>query len=114
MLLQPGGELLLERERDSRAGPLCEVPRAGLHQLLIEQLVEREAPPARLRLLLVARSMDGRERRAQVGHAHGGARPRGGRDDGGAEQRGEVLVGERASAARPRGGGGGGGRAKRR
>ena len=76
MLLEPGGELLLERERDPRAGALREMARAGLHELLVEELVEREAPPAGLGVVQVPRPVHGGERRAQLGNPHGRAQPR--------------------------------------
>src|SRR5205823_1655740 len=99
VLLQLGRQLLLERELDSRAGPLGEVPRAGLHQLLIEQLVERETPPARLRLSQVAWSMYRGERPTQLRDPHGGGEARRMRIDGESQQGIEVLVNERADLA---------------
>src|SRR6059036_220508 len=72
LLFQPGGELLLQHEPDPGPGPLREMAGARLHQLLIEELVEREAPPARLRLLNRAGAVHRRQRRAQLGDSHGG------------------------------------------
>src|SRR5206468_10480390 len=50
--------------------------RAGLHELLVEELVEREAPPAGLGVVQVPRPVHGGERWAQLGNPHGRAQPR--------------------------------------
>ncbi len=47
---EASGELALDLEGHAGAGPLGDRPRSNQHQLKVQQLVEREAPPSLLRL----------------------------------------------------------------
>ena len=53
-------------KRDARPGPFGEMPGPRLHELLIEQLVEREPPAAELRFFDALGAMHELERTTQL------------------------------------------------
>src|SRR5205823_9739863 len=99
VLLEPRRQLLLERELDPPAAPLGEMARPGVHQLLVEQLVEREAAPSGLGLGDRSRTMDGRQSGAEVDDPHRLAQRRRMGIPGQREQCIEMLMDERTDLA---------------
>src|SRR2546426_129514 len=69
MLLGLGRERLLEGEADPGARPFSERPGTRLHQLLVEQFVERQPAPARFRLGQRGRPVHRRERGPELGES---------------------------------------------
>ncbi len=75
--LESGRQVLFQLEADSRAGTFRQGARARLHELLIEEFVEREPPASFFRRGDARRPVDGRERSAQPDEAQPAGKPAG-------------------------------------
>ena len=99
MFLETGGELPLEGEADPRPCALGERAGPRVHELLVEQLVEREAATPGFRVRRRRRPMHGRQRGAELRQAYGLAQRPGQRVVHQRQQRVEVHVDEPADLA---------------
>jgi len=96
MLLELGRERLLQSEADPGARPFGERPGTRLHQLLVEQFVERQPAAARFRLGQRGRPMYCRERGPELRKSDRGAQALGVGVRHQGEQRVQVLMDQAA------------------